>query len=99
MRAGAEVMIAMGGHQFQHGQVRSLDSKTYTIPFAHVQIRGTKGTLLKNRWAFVPARYLVEFDVEALREGELRKKAERYGADSDAYKRLLNQMEAAYESN
>lgn len=54
--------------------------------------------MLKNRWAFVPAKYLVEFDVEALREGEMRKTAERYGADSDAYKRMLKLMEVAHEA-
>lgn len=98
MNTGAEVMIAGGGHQFQHGRLCMLDAISYTIPFAHVQLRGVKGTLLKNRWAFVPAKYLVEFDVEALREEELRRMAERYDAESDAYKRLLKLMEAAYEA-
>jgi hypothetical protein len=95
---GAEVMIAGGGHQFQHGRLRSVDSKSFTIPFAHVQLRGIKGALLKTRWAFVPEKYLVEFDVEALREQTMRETAEKFGLDSAPYKRLLKQLEAAYEA-
>lgn len=98
MRAGAEVMIAAGGHQFQHGRVSTLDSTTYTIPFAHVQLRGKKGQLLKNRWAFVPAKYLAEFDVETMREETMAKAAERFGDDSPGYLRVLSHLEAAYEA-
>jgi hypothetical protein len=88
MTPGAEVMIAGGGHQFQHGRVTSVDSKSFTIPFAHVQLRGIRGALLKNRWAFVPAKYLVEFDVEAMREQTMRAAAER----------VLKQLEAGHEA-
>lgn len=98
MIPGAEVMIAGGGHQFQHGRLRSEDAKTFTIPFAHVQLRGTKGQLLKNRWAFVPSKYLVEFDAQAMLEEALRKAAQDFGADSKAYKRLLKSLGAAHEA-
>jgi DNA-binding MarR family transcriptional regulator len=98
MMPGAEVMIAGGGHQFQHGRLRSLDSKSFTLPFAHVQLRGIEGTLLKNRWAFVPAKYLVEFDVEAMREQTMRDAAARFGLDSQAYKRVIKQLETAHEA-
>jgi ribosomal protein L24 len=98
MMAGAEVMIAGGGHQFQHGRVVSVDSKTFTIPFAQVQLRSVKGPLLKKRGAFVPVKYLVEFDVEAMREQKLRDTAERFGLDSPQYNRVLVQMEAAHEA-
>ncbi|MQA39014.1 hypothetical protein [Rugamonas aquatica] len=75
-----------------------MDSTSFTIPFAHVQLRGIKGTLLKTRWAFVPEKYLVEFDVEALREQTMRETAEKFGLDSAPYKRLLKQLEAAHEA-
>lgn len=78
--------------------LRSIDSTTFTIAFAHVQLRGSRGRILKNRWAFVPAKYLAEFDVEAMREEAMRVCAERYGADSPAYARLIMQMGAADEA-
>lgn len=95
---GAEVMIVGGGHQFQHGRLATVDNKSFTIPFAHVQLRGVKGTLLKTRWAFVPAKYLVEFDVEALREQAIAATAKECGLDSPQYKRMLKQMGAAREA-
>lgn len=62
-----------------------------------MQLRGVKGTLLKTRWAFVPAKYLVEFDVEVLRELAMRAAAEQFGLDSPHYVRMLKQMEASLE--
>lgn len=90
---GAEVMIAGGGHQFQHGRLASVDSKTFTIPFAHVQLRGVKGQLLKTRWAFVPSKYLVVFDAPAMLKVALTAAEQQLGAESKAFQRILRSLE------
>lgn len=68
---GAEVMIALGGHQFQHGCLVGEDGR-FTIPFACVRLRGANGKLLRTRYAFIPSKYLVEFDVDSMREAAMR---------------------------
>lgn len=57
----AEIMIACGLHMFQHGRIASIDQAT-EIPFAHVELRGTKGQLLQRSGAYVPLKYCVEID-------------------------------------
>lgn len=71
------------------------DAQSFTIPFSHVQLRGKAGKLLKTRFAFVPSKYLSEFDVTTMRAEALRVAAAELGADSAAYKRILTSLEAA----
>lgn len=57
----AEVMIASGLHQFQHGRIASVDYST-TIPFAHVILRGRRGQFLSLSGAYVPLKYCAVID-------------------------------------
>ena len=74
---GAEVLISSGLHQWQHGQIESIDTATQ-IPFAIVQLRGYGGALLVTKQAYIPLKYCAIFDAEAMRaEAKSRRKAQK----------------------
>lgn len=76
-----EVMIHSGAHRFQHGRVVAEDH-SYSIPFTHVQLRGRGGQLMQSKFAFVPSKYICDFDVEQMRLDEQAKVDAQFGADS-----------------
>jgi hypothetical protein len=63
LQVKAEILIHSGLHQFQHGQITSIDTAT-EIPFAHVRLRGSKGQFLERSGAYVPLKYCIEIDDE-----------------------------------
>ncbi|MES2319977.1 MAG: hypothetical protein V4631_21055 [Pseudomonadota bacterium] len=97
MMIGTEVMIAAGGHQFCHGRLVGEDTTTFTIPFTSVQLRAGGGKLFKTKFALVPSKYIVAFDVDKLRADELAAAAEKYGTDSSLYKRVVRAVERSLE--
>lgn len=72
----AEVLIASGMHQFQHGRIESIETAT-EIPFAHVALRGSKGQILQRSGAYVPLKYCVELDDETCKAVAAAAKAHR----------------------
>lgn len=92
MMVGKEVLIVDGGHMYENGRVMRENLTQFTVPFVEVHTRTKAGVFRKGRIAFVPMSYCVEFDVQAIEERELQNAAARYGADSDAYKRLVKAL-------
>lgn len=64
-----------------------------------MKLRGAKGQLLKTRWAFVPSKYLVEFDAPAMLEAAMREAAEQFGCESKQYRKILRSLEVANEGS
>jgi len=93
MMIGKEVLIVDGAHMYENGRVIREELKQYTIPFCEVHTRTKAGVFRKNRIAFVPMMYCIEFDVTAIEERELAKCKGKYGEDSDAYKRLVKALD------
>lgn len=56
-----DVIIMDGLHQYGHGKVIGTVYTT-TIPFARINLRGTRGQLLATRFALVPLKYCRPLD-------------------------------------